>query len=314
MIWQPQASGAFAMAATLALVAGAGARFVPGSSAAGPIARILDALAPWLLAGALILALGATVLGLCRLGPGLVAAALVALAGLGALHLRQSLPALPGRAPDLRILFFNVCIENDLPAETIVRAALRQDPDIIVFAEAEAVAGGLPLLKDRYDFVSPCRPGACQIVLAARSRPKRFWRMSLNPAWPDRYAVAEIETPSGKRVFLAGLQLLKPWMSGLADTELERLTAQLGWLPGPAVAIGDFNAAPWSRTLSQIHRDTGMATARLPTATWPVGAGRFGVPIDQVLVGGGARLVRLSPFGAELGSNHRGLLAEIALP
>ncbi|MCE8468611.1 hypothetical protein LZ189_06055, partial [Rhodovulum sulfidophilum] len=78
------------MAATLALVAGAGARFVPGSSAAGPLARILDALAPWLLAGALILALGATVLGLCRLGPGLVAAALVALAGLGALHLRQS--------------------------------------------------------------------------------------------------------------------------------------------------------------------------------------------------------------------------------
>ncbi|WP_414897826.1 endonuclease/exonuclease/phosphatase family protein [Rhodovulum sp. YEN HP10] len=314
MIWKPELSGALAMAAALALVAGAGARFIPGSSAAGPLARILDSLAPWLLAGALMLALGATALGLCRLGAGLMAAALVALAGLGALHLRQSLPALPGQTPDLRILFFNACIENELPAETIVRAALGPDPDIIIFAEAEAIAAALPLLQARYDFVSPCQPGACQIVLAARSRPRRFWTMSLNPAWPDRYAVAEIETAGGKRVFLAGLQLLKPWMSGLADTELERLTAQLGWLPGPAVAIGDFNAAPWSRTLSLIHRDTGMATARLPRATWPVAAGRFGVPIDQVLVGGGARLVRLSPFGEDLGSNHRGLLAEITLP
>ncbi|MBL3578532.1 hypothetical protein BV509_07460 [Rhodovulum sulfidophilum] len=314
MIWKPQAAGALAMAASLALLAGAGARFVPGGSAAGPLARILDSLAPWLLGGALGLSLGAAALGLRRLGPGLALAALAALAGLGALHLRQSLPALPDRAPDLRILFFNAYSGNRTPAETIVRAVIDTNPDIVLFAEAEAVAAGLPLLQKHYGFVSPCSPGACQIVLAARTRPRRFWAMSLNPVWPGRYAVAEIETASGKRVFLAGLQLLKPWMSGLAETELGRLTAQLGWLPDPAVAIGDFNAAPWSRTLSQISAETGMATARLPVATWPVGAGRFGVPVDQVLVGGGARLVRLSPFGADLGSNHRGLIAEIALP
>ncbi|MBL3570895.1 hypothetical protein JMJ94_15605, partial [Rhodovulum visakhapatnamense] len=59
MIWKPQAAGALAMAASLALLAGAGARFVPGGSAAGPLARILDSLAPWLLGGALGLSLGA---------------------------------------------------------------------------------------------------------------------------------------------------------------------------------------------------------------------------------------------------------------
>ena len=63
-----------------------------------------------------------------------------------------------------------------------------------------------------------------------------------------------------------------------------------------------------------IARDQSLGFAVWPVPTWPAAAGRFGVPIDHVLVRGGPRLVSIAPWGAELGSDHRGLLAALSLP
>jgi endonuclease/exonuclease/phosphatase (EEP) superfamily protein YafD len=78
------------------------------------------------------------------------------------------------------------------------------------------------------------------------------------------------------------------------------------------VAVGDFNAAPWGRTLRDLTGATGLRSLRWPPGTWPADLGL--VPIDLVLTGNGARITDIRTFGAGTGSNHRGIVAGIALP
>lgn len=307
-------AGALALAATAALLAGAGARLVPTATPVGALARILDSLAPWLLALALIGALLALVLGLRRLGTGLAVAALLCGTLLIRDHMRLSLPSAPDQTVDLRLLFFNALGDNAAHGDRIVTAILAEDPDVVVITEAEAIYPALRRLQAAYGFVSPCTFEDCDLLVATRTPPLRFWRLSLNPAWEHRYAVTELETAGGTRMFLAASHLMKPWLIGLAEVEQARLMAQYDWLSGPVVAVGDFNMAPWSRPMRQILRHTGMQAQRAPVPTWPAAFGALGVPIDQVLVHEGARVVRARAFGDALNSNHRGILADIALP
>ena len=312
LIHRHRLAGAALLAGLAALALGTLPRLVPSGAAAGALARLLDSLAPGFLALALGLGLLALATGARRLGATLAAAALAAAAHLVTLQLAVSQPAAPAVAPDLRVLFLNAFLDNPTP-DRLLDDVLRLDPDIAVLAEAEALRPALDRLRSRYAFVSPCEPASCEVVIAARLAPLRFWQLQLSPAWPARYAVAEFQTGTGARFFLVGTQLAKPWLSGLAEPELARLIAQFNWLQGPAIVLGDFNAAPWSRPMQDLLSATGFKGPRLPPATWPVGAGPLGLPLDHVLVRDGPRVVRVQTVGPGLGSNHLGLLAEIAL-
>ena len=307
-------AGALAMLAGLCLLAGLVFPYFPSASPLGPVARIFDSLAPWLLALGLGLALVPALLGARWLAAFL---AVVAISGAGHLawtHRALSLPTLPDAQADMRILFFNALFENAAFSYRIVEAALEEEPDVIVFAEGAAIYPALRLLKADYEFVSPCTFEACEILVATRKTPKRFWRLSLNPVWLNRYTVAELQGPDGNSFFVTGSQIVKPWFSGVTEPEMERLIAQFNWLPGPVIAVGDFNAAPWSRPMRSLMERTGMRALRRPIGTWPAKARGLGVPIDQILVRDGARVVRIIPFGDALNSNHRGFVADIALP
>lgn len=307
-------AGALALISAIALAVGALARLVPAAAPAGAVARMFDSLAPGLLALAFLFALLSLACGLRRFGLGLALAAVFAAALLVRDHARLSLPLTPDRGADLRLLFFNALADNTAHGDRIVSAILAENPDIVVIAEAEAIHPALDRLQAVYGFVSPCDSGSCGLLVATRLPLLRFWRLSLNPAWENRYAVAELETGTGKRFFLAAVHLMKPWFTGLSEVELAQLAAQYDWLAGPAVAVGDFNMAPWSLPMRRLLAHTGFRAPRRPVPTWPAGLGALGVPIDHVLVHDGPRVVAIAPFGAALSSNHRGLVADIALP
>ncbi|HDR27704.1 endonuclease/exonuclease/phosphatase family protein [Rhodovulum sp.] len=313
-ILKAQFAGAVAMAGALCLLAGTAFRFVPTEAFPGALARILDSLSPWFLALALLAAAMAAALGVRRTGFGLGVLAGLALGQLALQHRALSLPLAPERAADIRVLFFNALGGNAAFGDRIVSAVLATDADIVVIAEGKAIYPALARLRAHYAFVSPCAFEACELVVATRIPPKRFWRLSLNPVWDNRYAVAEMHTAGGAEFHLAASHLAKPWLVGISEAELARLTAQYDWLPGPVVALGDFNAAPWSLGMRRLLRRTGLRALRVPLPTWPARAGALGVPIDHVLVRDGARVVRVQPFGAGLNSNHRGFVADIALP
>lgn len=212
------------------------------------------------------------------------------------------------------MVFLNAFGSQAPDPEKIVDAAVAEDADVIVFAESGGVLPVLGRLPPDYGWVSPCAAETCEVLMIAKSRPIRFWRLSLNAAWPDRYAVAEFEAAAGQRFFLAGVHMVKPWFSGIAESEQAKLAAQFNWFDLPAVTVGDFNAAPWSLPFQRLLRATDMHSVPLSPATWPAAFGALGVPIDHALVHGGARVVGLRPFGGALGSNHRGLIVDISLP
>ncbi|MEO0767754.1 MAG: endonuclease/exonuclease/phosphatase family protein [Pseudomonadota bacterium] len=312
--WKVQAAAAFSTLAVLLVSVGALMRFVPSETVFGPVARLSDSLSPQILLLSLACSLLAVGLGMRRIGGVLAVLALAAGGQQFWAHHHISLPLAPEETADVRLLFLNVLEENDENGAQIIETALGFDPDVIVFAESMAVVDHLGPLEGRYRFLSPCDAQKCQLLVASKVKPKRFWTLSLNPVWDDRYAVAELEAPDGTSFFLAASHLAKPWLSGVAESELGRVIAQLNWLAGPSVVVGDFNAAPWSRPMVQLLSATQLRTLRAPKGTWPTGAGDFGVPVDHVLVKNGARVVHVEYFGKSLGSNHRGFVADVALP
>ena len=313
-IWKAKTAAAFSTLALVLVTVGALMRFVPSETAFGPVARIFDSLSPLILLLALAFALLAIGFGMRRIGAVLALLALAAGGQQFKAHQDISLPLAPEQAADIRLLFLNALAENSENGARIIETALSYDPDVIVFAESEAVADHLAPLQGRYSFLSPCTEEKCELLVASKEQPKRFWTLKLNAVWDDRYAVAELELPHGASFFLAASHLSKPWLSGIAEAELARVIAQYNWLSGPSVVVGDFNAAPWSRSMLHLLSSTEMRTLGTPSGTWPTGAGGFGIPLDHVLVKNGARVVSIAYFGGNLGSNHRGFVADIALP
>ncbi|MEM9032870.1 MAG: endonuclease/exonuclease/phosphatase family protein, partial [Pseudomonadota bacterium] len=121
---------------------------------------------------------------------------------------------------------------------------------------------------------------------------------------------ARIETPAGP-VTAASVHFRWPWPHSQAD-QARGIAAELADLEGPVVVAGDFNMVRWSATVDSIARaarsePVGPAAVTLPFLSLPFA----GVSIDHVLAPGGHGTVELRP---RLGSDHRGLLARVALP
>lgn len=305
------------LALALEAVAGLG-RFVPDiDQFLSTNLRMLESLAPQILVVALILSLAVAGLGGRRAGLGLALLAVLAAAGI-AWEYRgmRAPPAAAGAAADLRLLWFNVLAGNPTPPERLVAAIRASGADVVLLAEAVPLRGALDALADLYPYRLGCSETArCGLVLLSRfpvDRP-RFHDF---PSGPDRMLRVVLDVPGHGSIALAGIHETKPWYLGLTGGEAEAI--RWGLRPGaqalPLLVAGDFNAAPWSLRMRRLQGEQGLGFARWPVPTWPAAAGPLGVPIDHVLVRDGVGILRLAPWGADLGSNHRGLIAEIALP
>ncbi|MEJ6394286.1 endonuclease/exonuclease/phosphatase family protein [Gymnodinialimonas sp. 2305UL16-5] len=307
-------AGAAAALSAVALGSAALATLTPTRMVWGALARMLDAITPLILALALVFALLTLALGARKLGGLLVAASLIASAALYASYRAVTLPLVPDEEPALSVLFFNVEGRNRDSAPAILSAAMQSGADVLVFAEASALLADVDRLRDAYDFVSPCVIGSCELLIATNRPVTRHWQLRLNPVWSERYAVTEIETITGAPLFLVANHLAKPWLSGIAEPELNLVRAQYDWFDAPVVALGDYNMVPWTRPMRELLQETEFRAVRGQFATWPTATLPIGLPIDQVVVHGGPRIVSMGPFGTDLNSNHIGFVAEIALP
>ena len=80
----------------------------------------------------------------------------------------------------------------------------------------------------------------------------------------------------------------------------------------PRLVVGDLNATPWSSAFSILSK-RGMRRASDLRPTWPSRwGGWFGIPIDHVVASGHWRVLQAG-LGPDLGSDHRPLLARLAL-
>ena len=307
-------TGASAMLAFTVLIVATLPRYVPQYTPISSISRMLDSLAPWILVVYFLIVVFLFVLRALR--HGIVFLLLGVLSGGNTYldHHALSLPSVPDADPELRVLFFNVFNNNAAFADRIATRVLEMDPDVIAFAEGRGMYPAIRRLEQRYQRLTDCGFQDCQLLIYSKIAPRRAWTLNLNIFADGRYAVLELPSPTDRPRFVVFNHLVKAWMEGVTESELARLASQYDWLAGDVVALGDFNAAPWAHHIQGLLRKTGFRAQRKPVGTWPSALGALGVPIDQVLVHGRTRIVSAKPFGAGLGSNHRGLIVDLAYP
>ncbi|NUW31563.1 endonuclease/exonuclease/phosphatase family protein [Nonomuraea sp. SMC257] len=219
----------------------------------------------------------------------------------------------------LRVLSANLLVGSADPA-ALVALVDRLRPDVLALQElTPAAQEGLEragLSRALPYVVARPGPGADGSALYARHR--------LTPAAGPPPSTFEqvagvLELPGGTRVEVVSVH---PCAVHVSETrpcwrqELEALPRADGTL---RVLAGDFNATldhlPLRRLLASGYRDAADAAGRGLTPTWPARGwhGLPGVAIDHVLV---PERVSVRGYGvqAPVGSDHRPVLAELALP
>lgn len=214
----------------------------------------------------------------------------------------------------LKIVQFNLWTADDHTAEKL--AWLRaQDPDIIVLHEVASRAE--PLLKalaKSHPYASGCedRQQPCSAMILSKTRPVKSARIAAEGAasgW------ASYRTRAGTFT-VAGVHLTWPTQSELQHRQLAKVKAGLNDLPKDSLILaGDFNLTPWSFTLRDFDRDSGLTRRTLAAFSWPAASyERFKLnlpfpilPIDHVYAGEAWRTVEVRR-GPSLGSDHRPIL------
>lgn len=243
--------------------------------------------------------------------------ALVALSlGQGALIVRaqQATRApLPGEdAPAFTLMSFNVLSSNRSGRE-LADYVIASAPDIAVIMEAPGIARYLPDLLQTFPYKLGCDGRAtCDLMVLSRTP---FTSGEVRPLYPlnrERLILGVTEI-AGRSVNIVGVHLSKPYFDETAAIELDSVEKALVSIDGPMVLAGDLNAAAWSRSVARFVEQSGLEPPPSYPATWPVRAGAFGVPIDNVFSRNGAVIESISATPSSFGSNHYGLIAKVRL-
>ncbi|MEL7254314.1 MAG: endonuclease/exonuclease/phosphatase family protein [Pseudomonadota bacterium] len=277
--------------------------------------RSFDSVRPHLIPVALILSALVAALGYARVA--LVSAVLAAVITVSLITDHRNRSDAGTGDPTLRALWFNMQTGNPIAPATLAQALLDSRADIIILAEARPAMGVPDLLQGSHPHRLGCDARkTCGVLLLSRY-PLIRPRIKPLSTRTERFLRASVDLPGTETdLRLIAAHLIKPWVYGFAQNEEKTLHWAIARAsnPAPTLLMGDFNAAPWSRRMRDITGRFNFRHAARPVATWPVKAGRWGIPIDHILVRGEASLMNLRPWGAELGSNHLGLIADIALP
>lgn len=288
--------------------------FWPDETLFGPLGRVLENLAPHLIVAGIGLAAMLACLGSRWLGIGLICCCLLGGGLVLHRHLLHAQPLLPEARTDVTVLWFNLLKTNTTAPEVLIAALADSPADVVILAEASPLQSHLDALAADFPYQIGCRKAHCELLVLSRI-PLLSSRLRQDIRGPraERLVTLTVALKDRPALTIVGMQMIKPWYYGFAEHDTWFAMDEIRQATGPVVMAGDFNAAPWSGRLQTLFRICGLATVRWPVATWPAAAGNLGIPIDLFLTRGGARIRSERTWGADLGSNHRGLLAEITL-
>ncbi|MBU1175082.1 MAG: endonuclease/exonuclease/phosphatase family protein [Alphaproteobacteria bacterium] len=267
---------------------------------------------------AIIFGLGLVLLLVGRLARALVGFGIVlAVAVHTALALAPSLtPPAPADARTVTVMSFNILAENTQNGDAIADFILSAGPDIVFVQEARPLRRLLDRLATVYPYRIGCDAGrSCDSMLLSRHRlaGAEFYMSDTRAA---RRLYTTSVTIDGQRIALAGIHLTKAEYGNSQAAEYRIAAEQIAALTDPVIVAGDFNTAPWAPRFIDFLAATGLGRALIEPATWPGDSGlldALGLPIDHILVRGGA-IESLENLPSSFGSNHRGLIARIAVP
>lgn len=218
-------------------------------------------------------------------------------------------------ATRLKVLSFNILGDNFRNGEAIRDMILGSGADVAFVMEAGPLAGHLDALAQTYPYRLGCGvlTAECDLMLLSRHPMRASEMRSMSDLRGDRFALAEIDV-EGQPVSVAAMHLTKPYYDTYHSRELAAATAFLAGATKPLIVGGDFNSASSAPDMQRFMRRNALMASGLEPATWPIRAGRIGVPLDHIFASRDTRPVSLTRIEDNYGSNHFGLVAEIALP
>ena len=231
---------------------------------------------------------------------------------------REFLPPASGdvaaEATRFRVLSFNMLGNNHSNVGRIIYMVNASGADVAYLMESAPLLHHLDTLSTAYPYRIGCGILAeeCDLMILSKHPIENPEYLSLSDLRSNRFAMATVHI-GGHAVQLAAIHLTKPYFDDYHTTELRRAGAALRKRDGPVVIGGDFNSdtiAPDMQTF--LRRHALQATGPEP-ATWPVAAGIFGIPIDHIYVSKDIVPLSLARLADHYGSNHYGLIADLAL-
>lgn len=225
---------------------------------------------------------------------------------------RERLPIVAD-SPTVRVLSYNVLASNPL-GDRLADYMIKTAPDLMVVMESAAIRSQLSRLAAEFPYHAGCdlEGRNCDLMVFSRT-PLADVNVYKLP-WLNRLRLVTAKTTIGGRdVTMVGLHLTKPYFDEIAWGELQFARQVLRRIDGPIILAGDFNAAAWSETIARFVSDAGLAPPPNYPGTWPVELGMLGVPIDNMYTRGSAVISRIDAIPDAIGSNHLGILADVAL-
>jgi len=123
-------------------------------------------------------------------------------------------------------------------------------------------------------------------------------------------AGVQIRAPNGQLVWVLSIHLEWPFPYS-QFRQSQNIAKRIAALDGPVLIAGDFNMVPWGQSVQRIRRAAGNRYLGAFRNTHDLGGLFLPLPIDTVMVPeGAAGTVELRGY---MGSDHRGVLARIAL-
>jgi endonuclease/exonuclease/phosphatase (EEP) superfamily protein YafD len=229
------------------------------------------------------------------------------------MHEARGVAAEAPRTPFIRVLSFNILNSNYENGPAIAGFIKGSGADIVMVMEASPLFDHLADLATVY----PAREGCdeaqtCDLMLLSKTPLTDAEMHDLGPTWRNRLITAHTVV-DGEPFTAVAAHMVKPYFDWAAVGEAHTLLRVLAKIQGPMVLSGDFNAAPWSDNIEWLVRDGKLITAGNYPATWPVALGPLGVPIDNMFTRDGLFIDSLKSLDDTMGSNHRGLIAELSI-
>jgi endonuclease/exonuclease/phosphatase (EEP) superfamily protein YafD len=239
-----------------------------------------------------------------------------------AVNLVLLISALPGAAPEapkdaerfLRVATFNLWGRNHETGR-LVEYVDEIEADVLVLEEVRAHHQGL---LDRLTTRYPHRVGDNGLFILSKHPILADGRVERDdePAWMSRIIRWARLDVNGKAIELAGIHLARPFYPALQHADIMALTRFVQSRTGPLILAGDFNMAPWTWSLKDFTRATGLGRFNTFRPTWPMRWRKLPllplVPIDNVFASAHFSAIAVN-VGPRLGSDHRPVIADIAL-
>lgn len=240
----------------------------------------------------------------------------VVLLGHGILMLKafEAAKAAAASRPALRLMSFNIENDNFENGGRIADAVLASGADVVNILEAEPMKPQIARLSETYPYHIGCGVGTdgCDTLVLAKRPFLEQSVKSIGGLWRDRLVQVAIDF-DGTRVNFVSVHLAKPYFDDFQVDELADLKDVVTAISGPLLLAGDFNSAIIDPHIQRFVSTSGLNTVFPEPATWPVQARQLGIAIDHVLARPPLRLTSVTQIEDSAGSNHYGLLAEIAI-